>query len=124
MGANRAATIVTVVRGPLERSDLPGLYRRICGLLERSGAVCLICDVPGLAADAVAADALARLALAGRRRGCRVVLRGSTPALRDLLRFMGLADVLPEAEPLTSPGAAEARTAEADAQVRGRTSAP
>lgn len=121
MGAKQAATIALAVRGPLDRSDLPGLFRRVCGALELSGARFAVCDVSGLAADAVAADALARLALAARRRGCQVSLRGSSEQLRELLAFMGLEDVLPEEA--TSPAGGEARTAGADAGARGRTSA-
>src|SRR5437764_1451847 len=119
MCARPSATIAFAVRGPLERSDLPGLYARVCGLLDRSGATSAICDVTGLAGDAVAADALARLALAGRRRGCEVSLRGSSARLRELLAFMGLDSVLPE--DATSPAGAGGRTAGADAGARGRT---
>jgi hypothetical protein len=67
------------------------------------------------------------LALAGRRLGCTVMLSGSSPQLRALLAFMGLAEVLPEAPPGATPagrarpGAAEGRTAEADAEARERT---
>ncbi|QKW23768.1 hypothetical protein HUT16_35875 [Kitasatospora sp. NA04385] len=38
---------------------------------------------------------LARLALAGRRAGHRMVLRGAGPRLRLLLRLTGLAEALP-----------------------------
>ena len=51
-------------------------------------------DVRCLRADAVVVDALARLQLAARRRGCRVRLRNASPALIDLVAFMGLTDVL------------------------------
>jgi ABC-type transporter Mla MlaB component len=56
----------------------------------------LLCEVGGLAADAVAVDALARLALAARRRGCSVRLRGASPELLALVDFIGVADVLRE----------------------------
>jgi hypothetical protein len=52
--------------------------------------------VGGIGADAVAVDALARLQLAAYRHGCQVRLRRCTPELRDLVAFMGLADVLVE----------------------------
>ena len=39
-------------------------------------------------------DALARLQLAARRRGCRVRLCNASPALLDLVAFMGLTEVL------------------------------
>jgi ABC-type transporter Mla MlaB component len=85
------------VTGPIARSDLPGLCERICALLERSGgAAVAFCDVAGVEPDAVTADALARLQLAARRRGCVVRLRGASSELLELLAFMGLVDVLPD----------------------------
>jgi protein-disulfide isomerase-like protein with CxxC motif len=87
-------TITFGIRGPLARSDLPGLCDRVCALLESSHPTLALCDVSGIAADAVAVDALARLQLAAYRHGCQV--RECTPALRDLVAFMGLADVLVE----------------------------
>jgi ABC-type transporter Mla MlaB component len=84
------------IRGPLERSDLPGLARRTRALLESSGFDVLRCEVAGVAADAVAVDALAQLALAARRQGCYVRLCGASEELRALVAFMGLAEVLRE----------------------------
>jgi ABC-type transporter Mla MlaB component len=55
-----------------------------------------LCDVRDVVADAVTVDALARLQLAARRHGCRVVLRHSPSELRRLVALMGLSDVLPE----------------------------
>jgi ABC-type transporter Mla MlaB component len=89
-------TITFRIRGPLARSDLPGLCDRVCGLLEETHPTVALCDVSGIAADAVAVDALARLQLAAHRHGCQVRLRGCTRGLRDLVAFMGLADVLVE----------------------------
>ena len=82
------------IRGPLACSDLPGLYQRVCRLLTISGAALLECDVDGVRADAVAVDALARFALAARRRGCVVKLRGASVELLELVAFIGLDDVL------------------------------
>ena len=48
----------------------------------------------GVGVDAVTVDALARLQLAAQRRGCRVRLRNASAELRELVAFMGLADVL------------------------------
>lgn len=84
------------IRGPIARDDLPGLCDRVCGLLERSGADVVHCDVHGVAPDAVTVDALARLQLAARRRGCVVRLQHASPELRELVVFMGLEDVLVE----------------------------
>jgi ABC-type transporter Mla MlaB component len=70
---------------------------RVCPLLDRAAGQTVIADVAGVEPDAVALDALARLQLAARRRGCRVVLRGASPELRALVRFAGLSEVLPAA---------------------------
>jgi ABC-type transporter Mla MlaB component len=93
---HETTTITFGIRGPLVRSDLPGLCERVCGLLAESHASVALCDVSGIAADAVAVDALARLQLAAHRNGCTVRLQQATPQLRDLVAFMGLAHVLTE----------------------------
>jgi ABC-type transporter Mla MlaB component len=82
------------VRGPIAPADLPGLCERVCALLEDSGTGVAVCDVRGVDPDAVTIDALARLQLAARRHGCQVRLRHASNELRDLVAFMGLADVL------------------------------
>jgi ABC-type transporter Mla MlaB component len=84
------------IRGPITRADLPGLRDRVCGLLTQNRADVAHCDVTGVRADAVAVDALARLQLAARRRGCQVRLRNASDELLELVAFMGLTDVLPE----------------------------
>ena len=96
MGAFASQTVTFAVRGPIARSDLPGLCDRVCALFERSGADVAICDVSGIEPDAVTVDALARLQLAARRHGCRVRLRHASSALLEVVAFMGLRDVLPE----------------------------
>lgn len=94
MGAAHPHTITFAIWGPLARTDLPRLYERVCNLLARSGAALAMCDVTGIAADAVSVDALARLQLAARRHKCRIELRNASEELRDLVVFMGLEDVL------------------------------
>lgn len=89
-------TIGFAVRGPIARSDLPGLCDRVCALLESSRAPVVLCDVSTVEPDAVTVDALARLQLAARRHGCRVRLRNASSELLDVVAFMGLADVLPD----------------------------
>src|SRR5919204_5222163 len=55
----------------------------------------LVCDLAGLDhVDAGTVDALARLQLAARRRGCELRLRRTPAELRCLLDFTGLAEVL------------------------------
>jgi hypothetical protein len=96
MAASAPHTVAFAIRGPIERTDLPGLCERVCSLLELSGADVAICDVHGVAPDAVTADALARLQLAAGRRAGQVRLRNASTDLLDLLLFMGLSDVLPD----------------------------
>ncbi len=72
------------------------------GARARAGDA-LCCDLTGVAADAIAVDVLARLALALRRRGERLELCGASEELRALVTFMGLAEVLPNGE--APPGA-------------------
>jgi ABC-type transporter Mla MlaB component len=62
---------------------------------KRDGEV-LRCEVAGVAADAAALDALARLALLARRHGCELQICGASQELRALIAFAGLADVLRE----------------------------
>jgi len=89
-------TVAFAVEGPIRRADLPGLCDRVCSVLAQSGAGVALCDVRGVAADAVTVDALARLQLAARRHGCLVRLRNASPELRELVEFLGLRDVLPD----------------------------
>ena len=104
MAVRAQQTVAFAVRGPIERADLPGLCDRVCRLLARSGASRVVCDVRGVGPDAVTADALARLQLAARRRGCRVTLCNASDELRALLAFMGLTDVVPDCGLRLEPG--------------------
>ncbi|MFI8961240.1 STAS domain-containing protein [Streptomyces sp. NPDC053493] len=68
---------------------------RLCALLEAAEPGLVVCEVGGLArADLAAVDALARLRLAARRRGHRLVFRGAGPELRGILDLVGLGDLL------------------------------
>jgi ABC-type transporter Mla MlaB component len=93
MAASTPRTITFAVWGPIARGDLPGLSDRICALLARSGATVAVCDVASVVVDAVTVDALARLQLVARRYGCQIRLGNASDELRDLIAFMGLADV-------------------------------
>ncbi len=55
----------------------------------------IVIDVDSTAPDLCTVDDLARLQLAARRAGCSIELRNASPALRDLIALVGLADVLP-----------------------------
>ena len=89
-------TVAFAIEGPIARSDLPVLCRRVCGLLATSCGAVAFCDVRGVVPDAVTVDALARLQLAARRYGCVVRLRHASDELLELVAFMGLSAVLPE----------------------------
>src|SRR5262245_60365638 len=97
MNAGAPETISFAVRGPIGRDDLPRLAHRVCPLLARSGGGVAVCDMAGIHPDAVTVDALARLQLAARHHGCKVRLRHAMDELLELVAFMGLEDVLPEA---------------------------
>ncbi len=90
--------VAFAIRGPILRADVPHLCDRVFTLLAPAGSV-VCCDVRGAEPDAVTLDALARLQLAARRRGCEVQLRHASAALLELVALMGLANVLPNAEP-------------------------
>ena len=96
MGSQAPQTISFAISRPIARADLPGLCARVCRLLEDGAADVALCDVCDVVADAVTVDALARLQLAARRHGCRVVLRHGSSELLQLVAWMGLGDVLPE----------------------------
>jgi ABC-type transporter Mla MlaB component len=94
MAASGPTTITFAIWGPIARVDLPGLCDRVCALIRTSRAATAVCDVAGVAVDAVTVDALARLQLAARRQNCRIQLRNPSEELRELVAFMGLEDVL------------------------------
>jgi ABC-type transporter Mla MlaB component len=85
--------LVFRIHGPLRRADLPGLYGRACAQFRRASGQALEVEMEGIAADAVAVDALARLELAARRHGCRVTLRGAGPELKELIELVGLREL-------------------------------
>jgi ABC-type transporter Mla MlaB component len=82
------------IRGPLARRDLPGLYARVCGQLAQAAGGVLLCNISGIAIDAVAVEALARLHLGARRHRARVRIMNAPAELRELLELFGLAEVL------------------------------
>jgi ABC-type transporter Mla MlaB component len=82
------------IYGPLERADLPGLYARMCSGLGTAAGRTVVCDVAGIAPDAVAVEALCRLQLGARHWGREVRLRNADAGLLDIISFMGLGDVI------------------------------
>ncbi len=99
MGGTAQPSATITIRGPLRREDLPGLFERTCRLLHERRCETLLCEVAEIAPDAVALDALARLALAAGREGCVVRVRGACEQLRMLVALAGLAEVLRAEEP-------------------------
>ena len=95
MATSGPQTVAFSISGPITRADLPGLCDRVCTLLTQHRDGVVLCDVDGIEPDAVTVDALARLQLAAQRQGCTVRLRCASDELRELVSFMGLADVLP-----------------------------
>lgn len=65
----------------------------------------LLCD--GGRVDLGTVDALARLQLEARRRGCTVWLRHACPDLIELLELVGLLEVIRQAERLVQGGVEE-----------------
>lgn len=101
--AERLRTVTLTVPSPLDRGALPALFARTCELLALArGCELLLCRVGGIDADALAVDALARLALAARHNRCEVRLRGASPELLGLVALIGLGEVLRELEPAGS----------------------
>ncbi|HEU5064985.1 MAG TPA: STAS domain-containing protein [Gaiellaceae bacterium] len=54
----------------------------------------LVCDLSGVQPSAATIDALARLAVALRRQGSRLLLVRASPELVELVEYMGLTEVL------------------------------
>jgi ABC-type transporter Mla MlaB component len=96
MAALAQEPLAFAVRGPIARSDLPGLCDRVCRLFDEHRPTVAVCDVIGVEPDAVTVDALARLQLAARGYQCRVRLHNASRELFELVAFMGLTDVLPQ----------------------------
>lgn len=91
-----SGAVIVAVRGALAREDLPRLADWFEVLLDGVAPAAVVCDLTELATfDLVAVEALARLRLRSRRRGCTLVVRGAPPPLRALVELFGLADALP-----------------------------
>ncbi len=89
-------SLVFAIYGPIQRADLPGLCARVCELFQGAPPGVAYCDVRTVAPDAVTVDALARLQLAAKSYRLEVRLRDASPALIDLIAFLGLDAVLPD----------------------------
>jgi ABC-type transporter Mla MlaB component len=117
--------LLLVFEGSFSRDDVAWVCANVARNFPREGAGHeVVCDVARLTRpDAVVVDGLARLQLAARRSGSRVVLRGASQHLQSLLALTGLTDVVPvcpeqsgsggevvgEAEVREEPGVEEVR---------------
>jgi hypothetical protein len=72
----------------------PALLTGHHGPLDGFPASVIVCDVSDLAATLDTIDALARLQLNARRRGCRLRIRNLDGALEELIALIGLQDTL------------------------------
>jgi hypothetical protein len=94
MAARVARTVSFSLPERIERSDIPALTARVSALISGASATTVLCDVDRAPSDAVTAEALAKLKLAARRHGCRLIVRCTSSDLTSLLSFMGLDRVL------------------------------
>ncbi|WP_329035310.1 STAS domain-containing protein [Streptomyces sp. NBC_01725] len=94
MDVEATKTILLALRGPITAADVPQLCDQLAARLRDSDATDAVCDVGALGRPtAVTLNALARLQLVARRRGCRIRLTGAAPELLMLLELVGLTDV-------------------------------
>lgn len=91
-----APTVVLVVERPITQAGIAALCARGRQWLERTGASLVVCDVAAIPdPDRTTLEALTRVALTVRQAGWEIRLRHASPRLQDLLRLVGLGDVLP-----------------------------
>lgn len=83
-----------VIAGSIEPAHVAALCARARRVLVDVDEDPVICEANALRADLAAVDALARVALTARRLGRGIELRDATPALRELLLLVGLAEVV------------------------------
>ncbi len=89
-------TVIFAVDGTIRPADVPRLCARARALMAPDDIDLVVCDVGALVRpDGVTLDALARLQLAARRRGCRVAIRNASIDLLALLGLAGLSDIVP-----------------------------
>ena len=89
-----ATTLVLVVGGPIDRVGVKALCERARSLVEAVDAELIVCDLGRSGASAATVDVIGRLKLLAQDRGRRVRFVHATPELGELLRLMGLDDVL------------------------------
>jgi anti-anti-sigma regulatory factor len=100
MRAFRAAddpgTIEIEIRGRIDRADAARFGREVRTLLDEHETQRIVCDVGAVTrSDVAVVDAVCRMRLVARRRGCELMLRGASTDLLDLLSLVGLTNVIP-----------------------------
>lgn len=102
--------LVVAIRGRVDVAGVAEVVRRMdVTVAPRPPVRSIVCDLAGATScDTDAVGALARVALAARRRGLQLWVRNPRPELVELVELVGLGHVLPVcpgAEP-SGPGAA------------------
>ena len=89
--------VVVIVRGVVDLARVADVVRRMdVTAVARSRPAAVVCDLAeATSCDADAVGALARVALAARRRGLRLWVRNPRPELCELVELVGLGHVLP-----------------------------
>lgn len=99
----RASVYRFTIRWPVGRDDLLGVVARLGRELDGRAPGIVVCNLAACrlrgAIDAVAVDALARLAIEARRRRWALRLQDVPTELAGLIGVMGLAPVLLPARP-------------------------
>jgi anti-anti-sigma regulatory factor len=94
--ANDPQSIELQIAGRIDRADAAWLGREIRTLLDAGDVAQIVCDLGAVTqADLAVVDALCRMRLAARRRGCQLLLRDASRGLLELIFLMGLTDIVP-----------------------------
>jgi anti-anti-sigma factor len=94
--ANDPQTIELQIAGRIDRADAARLGREIRTLLDAGDVAQIVCDLGAVTqADLAVVDALCRMRLAARRRGCQLLLRDASRGLLELIFLIGLTDIVP-----------------------------
>jgi hypothetical protein len=83
-----------VFRGSIRPADMPALCERARVLFGDAPTGRVICRAGGLHPELATVEALARLGLLARQVGLEIRFEGASPALRELVRLVGLSEVL------------------------------
>lgn len=87
-------TLVLLVGGPLERVGVRSMCDRARALADDAHADLIVCDLGQSGANAGTVDVVARLKVLAGSEGRHVRFVHASPELGDLLRFIGLEDVV------------------------------